>query len=72
MEKNIIERLNLTETEVINIVSEWYINGTYPDILQDEDGYDLCEITHRLWERKRAEEIKQLNLKIKTNEQKKR
>ncbi len=67
MEENIIERLNLTEQEVINIVSEWYENGMYPNILHDEDGYELCEITQRLWERKRSEEIKQLNLKIKTN-----
>ena len=67
MEENIIERLNLTETEVINIVSEWYENGMYPNILQDEEGYELCEITQNLWERKKAEEIKQLNEQININ-----
>jgi len=50
MEENIIKRLKLTEQEVLNIVSEWYLNGMYPDILQDEDGLELCEITQTLWE----------------------
>jgi len=44
MEENIIERLNLTEQEVLSIVSDWYQNGDYQDILQDEDGSELCEI----------------------------
>ena len=47
---NVIERLELTDAEVINIVSEWYLNGMYPNILQDEDGNELCEITHNLFE----------------------
>ena len=50
MEEDIIKRLKLTEQEVLNVVSEWYLNGMYPDILQDEDGFELCEITHTLWE----------------------
>ena len=50
MEENIIERLELTEQEVLNIVSEWYQNGMYPDTLQDEDGNELCEITEDRWE----------------------
>ena len=50
MEENIIERLKLTEQEVLNVVSEWYLNGMYPDILQDEDGNELCHITQDLWE----------------------
>ena len=64
MEENIIERLKLTEKEVLSIVSEWYQNGMYPDILQNEHGHELCEITQGLWERKRSQEIKQLNIKI--------
>ena len=64
MEENIIERLKLTEKEVISIVSEWYQNGMYPDILQNEHGHELCEITQSLWERKISQEIKQLNIKI--------
>ena len=50
MEKNIIQRLALTDAEVINIVSEWYLNGMYKDILQDEDGRELCEITKNIFE----------------------
>ena len=50
MEENIIERLKLTEQEVLSIVSEWYQNGMYPDILQNEHGHELCEITQGLWE----------------------
>ena len=50
MEEDIIKRLKLTEQEVLNVVSEWYLNGMYPDILQDEDGLELCEITQILWE----------------------
>ena len=48
--RNIIKRLKLTEQEVLNVVSEWYLNGMYKDILQDEDGNELCEITQDLWE----------------------
>ena len=50
MEENIITRLKLTEQEVLNVVSEWYLNGMYKDILQDEYGNELCEITQDLWE----------------------
>ena len=50
MEENIIKRLKLTNQEVINVVSEWYLNGMYPDILQDEDGNELCHITQDLWD----------------------
>ena len=55
MEEIIIERLGLTNGEVINIVSEWYLNGMYADILQDEDGKELCEITQSIFE---SDEIK--------------
>ena len=50
MEENIIERLKLTEQEDLSIVNEWYQNGMYPDILQNEHGHELCEITWDLWE----------------------
>ena len=50
MEENIIKRLELTDAEVINIVSEWYQNGMYKDVLQDEDGKELCEITQDIFE----------------------
>lgn len=43
-----IEKLNLTEEQVLNIVKEWYINGMYKDILQDENGDDLEEICDNL------------------------
>jgi hypothetical protein len=41
---NIIEQKKLTELEVLQIVNEWYTNGMYADILQNEDGLDLEEI----------------------------
>lgn len=34
----------LTKTEIWEVVMDWYTNGMYPDILQDEDGKDLEEI----------------------------
>ena len=37
----IIEDLNLTELQVLNIVSVWYINGMIPDILQNSNGCEL-------------------------------
>ena len=49
MEEYIIKRLGLTEAEVVNIVSEWYQNGMYKDILQDEKGNELCEITEDIY-----------------------
>ncbi len=42
--ESIIEKKKLTELEVWQIVNEWYLNGMYADILQDEDGRDLEEI----------------------------
>tara|TARA_R110000803_G_scaffold102336_1_gene170411 strand:- start:931 stop:1104 length:174 start_codon:yes stop_codon:yes gene_type:complete len=50
MIENLINKLNLTEQEVLSIVSEWYTNGMYADILQDEDGNDLEEITQDRWD----------------------
>ena len=34
----------LTKTEIWEVVMDWYTNGMYPDILQDENGMDLEEI----------------------------
>ena len=50
MEENIIARLNLTEQEVLSIVSEWYQSGAYQDILQDEEGTELCEIIQGIYD----------------------
>ena len=45
MEENLIKKYKLTTKEVLSIVHEQYVDGTYKDILQDEDGLDLEEIT---------------------------
>ena len=55
--ENIIEDLGLTELQVLNIVSVWYTNGMIPDILQNENGWELDEITDDLFFEKQ-EEIK--------------
>ena len=31
--ENIIEDLNLTELQILNIISKWYTNGMMPDII---------------------------------------
>ena len=41
---NIIEDLGLTEMQVLNIISQWYVNGMMPDIIQNEDGWELDEL----------------------------
>ena len=43
---SIIDKYGLSEKEVWQIVSEWYENGFYPDILQNAHGFELCEICH--------------------------
>ena len=43
-DKAIIKQLGLTHNQVWAIVKDWYANGMYPDILQDEEGFDLEEI----------------------------
>ena len=58
MEENILGRLKLTEQEVLCIVSQWY-QLQYPDILQNEDGHELCEITQDLWHEKEQNKLKQ-------------
>jgi len=39
-----IEKLKLSEIEVLSIVHEWYTQGLYSDVLLDEDGSELDEI----------------------------
>jgi hypothetical protein len=43
-EESLIEELKLSEKQVLIIVQEWYTNGMYPSILQNELGEDLEEI----------------------------
>lgn len=43
-----IEELKLTEYQVVSIVQEWYSNGMYEDILQNENGQDLEEICEQI------------------------
>ncbi len=43
-DKSIIKEKNLSDSDVWNIVNEWY--RMYPDILQDENGLDLEEICY--------------------------
>jgi hypothetical protein len=43
-EPSLIKTNNLSESDVKKIVLEWYTNGMFADILQDEYGRDLEEI----------------------------
>jgi hypothetical protein len=46
----IIEDLGLTEMQILNIISVWYVNGMMPDIIQNEDGCELDELAdNRFW-----------------------
>jgi hypothetical protein len=46
----IIEDLGLTEMQILNIISVWYVNGMMPDIIQNEDGWELDELVdNRFW-----------------------
>ena len=56
MEKNIIEKLNLTKKEVLSIVNEWYLSGEYEDILQNENGWELEEILQDIYDDTEDEE----------------
>ena len=42
-----IDEIELTDQQVLRVVNKWYTNGMYPDILQNESGYDLEEIIER-------------------------
>ena len=54
--KNIIEDLGLTEMQILYIISVWYVNGMMPDIIQNEDGYELDELVDMLFNNKLEEE----------------
>ena len=41
---SLIKKFKLSEKDILHIVNEWYTNGMYTDILQDENGLDLEEI----------------------------
>jgi hypothetical protein len=48
--EKIIEDLGLTEMQILNIISVWYVNGMMPDIIQNEDGWELDELVDdRFW-----------------------
>ena len=47
--ENIIEDLGLTEMQVLNIISRWYVNGMMPDIIQNEDGCELDELVDNIF-----------------------
>lgn len=46
-EESVIESLNLTQLQVLQIVKEWYTNGYCPDIFQNEEGEDLEEFLEK-------------------------
>ena len=54
--ENIIEDLGLTEMQVLNIISRWYVNGMMPDIIQNEDGFELDELVDTIFFEKFDEE----------------
>ena len=54
--ENIIEDLGLTEMQVLNIISRWYVNGMMPDIIQNEDGLELDELVDGIFFDKFEEE----------------
>ena len=47
--ENINEDLGLTEMQVLNIISRWYVNGMMPDIIQNEDGLELDELVDNIF-----------------------
>ena len=47
--ENIIEDLGLTEMQILNIISVWYVNGMMPDIIQNEDGWELDELVDTIF-----------------------
>jgi hypothetical protein len=62
--ENIIQDLGLTEMQVLNIISKWYTNGMMPDIIQNEDGFELDEIVDNLFFDKFEEEEIIRNIKL--------
>jgi len=41
---NMIEHYGLSKFEVLIIVNEWYLNGMFDGIIEDEFGADLAEV----------------------------
>jgi hypothetical protein len=54
--ENIIEDLNLTELQILNIISKWYTNGMMHDIIWDCECRELDEIVEDLFFEKLEEE----------------
>ena len=54
--ENIIEDLNLTELQILNIISKWYTNGMIADMIWDTDHRELDEIVDDLFFEKLEEE----------------
>lgn len=47
-EETLIDKLNLTQVQVLHIVKEWYTKGLCPDIFQNEEGEDLEEYLEKI------------------------
>ena len=62
--ENIIEDLGLTEMQVLNIISRWYVNGMMPDIIQNEDGLELDELVDGIFFDKFEDEKIIKNIKL--------
>ncbi len=62
--ENIIEDLGLTEMQILHIISRWDVNGMMPDIIQNEDGWELDEIVDDLFYTKLEEEELIRNIKL--------
>lgn len=43
-EFSIIEHYGLNKFEILTIVNEWYLNGMFDGIIEDEFGSDLAEV----------------------------
>ena len=62
--ENIIEDLGLTEMQVLNIISVWYVNDMMPDIIQNEDGLELDELVDYVFFDKFEDEKLIKNIKL--------
>ena len=63
------KKIILSDLMVNNIVLEWYTNGMFPAILQDEDGRDLEELQESyLYTDENIGKHQLLNIKTKKNE----
>jgi len=62
--ENIIRDLGLTEMQVLNIISEAYVNGMIPNIVQSENGLELDELADKLFYELFEEEELIRNIKL--------